>query len=782
MLKRILTFCLASVFVFLHSTKALASNNRFDVYYFKNGYAHEPTDVRSIGTWSLSSVNSPVELYEIDSTLSSPSVQYSLGSDDDRIKDVSIDGHIVEKYSYPYQKSSVSVGISQYLDGKIHSLTVTWHSSGFGDFTDGIAFVSNAENLIGYEDKILYTIANTMVEGEEGESAIVNGYLFGLNEANISNSIWVDNKEYPVRSINDYAFNPRYSNETPPSSIVMPQNCRRLGGYNCFGSGIQDLTILSSANLSHYLGEYNYIFILHIPKNITLHTFPKNIKAFYSRLGKAIKIEPLRDIEILDEGATLDHISFRIKNDIGANIYSFQEEENGTMTVSNGIYVDSNILVDQENKRYLLYEHPDYGKLDWTISIMAPSPISSVECETTQSTATFHVNTYQNDSRIGKPYALYNDKFFYGDNNGDLTISGLDSNSSDSQTIRVVFNGQEYTMDCSYKTLPMNPDVIAEVGPTSITLTPTYDKIDGIIRSSSLTVNGQEYAGKNQIVTGLPIGSDVSVVYSLNNENVEKTFQLPELVLTTLPARATSKDCAIICAETNMSEDEIGGGFEWRRYDAPDMVPSNSVACPVANGHMEGRLNGLSSGSYYKYRPFYEDASGHKTYGEWTAFGTADVDVYFVPTVYTYTARSVGSTSATLVGYALAGSEDITEQGFEYWPEVKSRAATTEVKRVLATGQRMMATIDDLEPGMTYNVRAFAMTATETTYGELQQFETEAVDDPIKDSIETVEIAEPAGEFDIYNLQGRCVRRKATDFSGLRSGIYIANGRKIMVR
>ncbi len=115
-----------------------------------------------------------------------------------------------------------------------------------------------------------------------------------------------------------------------------------------------------------------------------------------------------------------------------------------------------------------------------------------------------------------------------------------------------------------------------------------------------------------------------------------------------------------------MREEEYGGGFEWRRYDAPDMVPSTFSPCPVANGHMEGRLRGLSMNTYYKYRPYYEDCNGARTFGEWTAFITADADVYFEPTVYTYAPNTITQNSATVVGYAIGGSEDVDEQGFEY--------------------------------------------------------------------------------------------------------------------
>ena len=317
------------------------------------------------------------------------------------------------------------------------------------------------------------------------------------------------------------------------------------------------------------------------------------------------------------------------------------------------------------------------------------------------------------------------------------------------------------------------------VSSTSISITPSYTKGDAIIESKKFTINGVEYSQETQTIVNLPLNSSISATFSINKESVSKTITLLQLKLKTLAARASSKDCAIICAETNMSEDEIGGGFEWRRYDAPDMVPSTFSPCPVANGHLEGRLKGLSSNTYYKYRPYYQDCNGERTFGEWTAFITADADVYFEPTVYTYKPNAVTMNSANVIGYAMGGSEDIDEQGFEYWPVPGSRA-DVEVKRVLVSGQRMTASLSDLAPGTTYKVRAFASTATKTTYGDEQEFTTE--EDPDLGIEETVAEVSESELFDIYTLNGVCVRRKTNDFSGLKPGIYIANGRKVFVR
>lgn len=294
----------------------------------------------------------------------------------------------------------------------------------------------------------------------------------------------------------------------------------------------------------------------------------------------------------------------------------------------------------------------------------------------------------------------------------------------------------------------------------------------------------------SQPIVGLPITVSRTVYVSMDLTNpegkraycsVEYNMSWPNFELTTLAARATSNDCAIICAETNMSEDETGGGFEWRRYDAPDLVPSTFVACPVANGHMEGKLKGLSSNTYYKYRAYYEDIKGTRTFGDWIAFYTADAYVYFEPTVYTYAPTNVTSTGAELRGYALAGSDDVTEQGFEYRAMAQSRAAEGEVERVVVSGQRMRAQLDNLLPSTTYSVRTFATTAKGTTYGDEMTFTT--AEDP-NGAIETVSVAKAERANDVYTLQGMLVRRNATadDLRSLRPGLYIIGGRKVLVR
>lgn len=210
----------------------------------------------------------------------------------------------------------------------------------------------------------------------------------------------------------------------------------------------------------------------------------------------------------------------------------------------------------------------------------------------------------------------------------------------------------------------------------------------------------------------------------------------PEITLQTIKkAKAISNTVALICAETNIDERETNVGFEWRRYDAPELVPSSEANCPIIDSTMTGALRNLSENTYYKFRPFYKSNSGQTWYGEWSAFGTADAYVYFDPTVRTFEVNCDNETTATVRAFVIAGSDEIKEQGFEYWKHSNTESTSTRYvaatkednhQTIISTGQRMTATLENLEPNTTYSVRAYVTTEHGTTYGEEQIFSTPA--------------------------------------------------------
>lgn len=322
----------------------------------------------------------------------------------------------------------------------------------------------------------------------------------------------------------------------------------------------------------------------------------------------------------------------------------------------------------------------------------------------------------------------------------------------------------EVTYSKQYNIMTKDMGLSAEFGkitPTSYTMTGSRDMTyhDAEVVDEGWTLDRRTITqhGSTLHVTGCEPESYVNAEYAVMVKNgsetkwyyysPSKSMQLPALTLETVTeAKATSNTVALICATTNIDDEETNTGFEWRRYDAPDLVPSSKANCPVVDGVMTGALRNLSSSTYYKFRPFYKAESGKTWYGEWSAFGTADAYVYFDPTVRTYAAVCHDENSATVSGFIIAGSDDIKEQGFEYWKRddayatTKHATATTDDnthQTVVATGQRMSAVLQNLEPNTTYIVRAYVTTEHGTTYGEEQIFST-----PYSTAIGEVELDE----------------------------------------
>lgn len=262
---------------------------------------------------------------------------------------------------------------------------------------------------------------------------------------------------------------------------------------------------------------------------------------------------------------------------------------------------------------------------------------------------------------------------------------------------------------------------------TSCELIGKNNNIDATIISSGF----EESKSDRLKITGLDPNTTYQRRYYLTTKEGGTIYQnisftTKSLQLETLQPKGVTNTCSIVSANSNIDDDEVTAGFQWIKYDAPSSLKPNEGYATVYNGTLEGYIKNLQTTSYYKVRAFYKSQSDKYYYGDWVTFDPSDFS-YFEPTVHTYNNVEVKNNSAILRGVVLQGSDDITEQGFEYWSEKPSaHLAKTEAQDrhiVYATGQRMEAEIMDLVSNAAYYYRAFARTSKNTTYGETLQFE-----------------------------------------------------------
>lgn len=333
------------------------------------------------------------------------------------------------------------------------------------------------------------------------------------------------------------------------------------------------------------------------------------------------------------------------------------------------------------------------------------------------------------------------DSYYPVDEEGVVTITGLIPELS--YYIRayaiygdtILYSTEQHAE--SFETLDVSPSIsVISRTPTTLTVKGDSGHGDATLIESGFTKTSESkefISGDEMKWTNLSPDRTYTFYYATHTEEGgydRTTLEVATLhpSLTTESAQPTSTTSVRLMATANLDDEEMRAGFQWRRYDAPDEMPSNEVSCPVVEGSLVGSLRNVNPEVYYKYRPFLK-VNDTYYYGDWAVFFTGDAAVYFEPEVRTYDALSVTANGATLNGYALEGSDAISSQGFEYWATTPLTKASTNggVQKVTVSGIRMQTTLTDLEPGTTYSFRAFATTASGTVYGEEKQFTTEPV-------------------------------------------------------
>lgn len=509
------------------------------------------------------------------------------------------------------------------------------------------------------------------------------------------------------------------------SNIIIPSSVTKIEGYafnECIG--LKYVIMMNSTPPSGYKNMFQDGQLIYVPiesnyKNTSYWNI-YSIQGFYSvipHITSATIQSNNQDLFIIKQAALKDADGQVLKTfyPLGDSLTLFNlfPNSNNNTTVSVNVNIEQIEIDDIINTQNLTF-----------------TQFSSTLTTQTTLTTTFTVNRDEGlildacgvesstDVYYGSIKETTNDGYII-----ESKITGLTPNRGYSFRPWVQYKGVKYYGDYStFSTSAIEVNNNATITPTSIYATSNYSSSgDAIVTNAYFTFNGEKCESIYQ--TGLNPNSYYNYTYTIEttsgNQVTNDYFYTPSLSMAAQPVRMLTNTTVMFEAQTNMIDEETMVGFEWRRYDAPDEMPSTKVYSPVFGGKIAGTLKNLAENVYYKYRPFYTSNSGKSYYGNWVAFLTADAGVVYEPIVYTYNSPAVTQTEATLQGVALRGSEDITEQGFEYW-----KSGNGNVTKVTATGERMSKKVASLQSGTKYTFRAFLTAGGETHYGNEVEFVT----------------------------------------------------------
>lgn len=345
--------------------------------------------------------------------------------------------------------------------------------------------------------------------------------------------------------------------------------------------------------------------------------------------------------------------------------------------------------------------------------------------------------------RINNKYSFFS--YVYDDeslNSDEINLNGLDPeyNGSVSVSVRKSVEDKSVTfeMNGGVTTKPISPTIQqGTVTATSLTASGSYTEGDAEVDKQFLSIGGYIYKEGTSIDTiGLDPGRTYRVYYRVQLKNGKtydkyKDISTASLTLTSEEPKVINEGNAIVCATSNLNDNETNVGFEWRRTDWTDDMKSNSHVAYLYDGTIEGYIRNLNKEHFWKVRPYYQANSGNYYYGDWKTFDPTNTS-YFEPTVHTYASVSVNGNNATVKGYAQRGTDNITSQGFMYWKSRSSSAKSfapsnipTNATKVEVSGTIMETTLSELDYNSTYTYIAYVTTSEgETFYGDECSFET----------------------------------------------------------
>lgn len=587
------------------------------------------------------------------------------------------------------------------------------HASAYDCVVEGIYYnLSNTTEVIRVEDPNTGLWSNMVVTrpvaAEVTHAENENVYS---GDIVIPSTVSFDGLTYNVRGINDYAF----QNCSSLNSVVIPESVIRIGNYAFSGcSGLVSASIPNSVtSLGHraFQGCSSLKSIV-IPENVThLEEY-----TFY-------KCSSLNSVTLPDGVTMIDEAVFSRCENLTSIVIpdSVNVIGRGAFSLCSNLS-DVNISDGVENLGY-----GAFNKCYSLTSVFIPNSVKSIG-DYAFNRCGCSITCLSETPPVAEKYSFNSNMTAY------VPVSAIDAyrNAEGWKVMEI----KELTAE-TIGTPEIN--VTAAAGPSHLIVTGGYDYTD--LTVTEFGFEGYEPFEDEIGVYGLDPETAYPFTFYIDTEESgritkEYTFKTSELTINTAYPKVVSvengRSNVMVSVQTNLDDNENNVGFEWRREDAPEALRWNSAKIPLYDGMMEGYIRNVQADKFWWVRPYYVSDSGNYYYGEQVLFDANDISVC-EPVVHTSKKVQISRNIATVEGYALSGTQNISSKGVKYWKAIDDGGEAVEKQRddaatVKAQGNNEVMTVDitGLEYDATYNYVAFVMTADgKTYYGETRVFTTE---------------------------------------------------------
>ena len=250
----------------------------------------------------------------------------------------------------------------------------------------------------------------------------------------------------------------------------------------------------------------------------------------------------------------------------------------------------------------------------------------------------------------------------------------------------------------------------------------TFVPVDTVLPGATVSawvdreVSFANYTGTGHYIAFKSGDYGATTAYYAGMDNLVISLDSTQIGACAIPTGVTASNLQ----QTSATITWTAGGSEtaWElQYKTASGSWSNSINVTGTPSH---NLTGLTAGTQYQVHVRAVcSATETSNWSGVATFTTPSVPVT-PPTVTTLAADNISSSAATLHGTVTDGSETITARGFQWKATTGGTYAT-----VNATGNTMSFNLTDLAPNTGYTFKAFATTASGTTFGSEMTFTTQ---------------------------------------------------------